>query len=116
VAASVAVNSAGTIQVIWYDRRDGPANMSIAVYGTTSNDGGKSFSANLSITGIAFSPAVGYDPVLNPTYMGDYIDIKPGLTNAGLTATFNMAWGDFRRVVMTPQGTRHDQDVFFRSN
>ena len=54
-------------------------------------------------------------PVLNPVYMGDYIDMKPGLTAAGRTNVLNLAWTDCRRVITTSGGTRPDQDVFFAS-
>ena len=112
---AVAVDGTGLLRIVWYDKRTDPDNVRIGVYTATSSDGGVSFSANHTVTNETFDPAVGYDPVLNPVYMGDYIDIKAGLTTTGRTNVLNFAWTDCRRVITTSGGTRPDQDVFFTS-
>ncbi len=112
---TIAVDGTGLLRVVWYDKRTDPDNVRIGVYTATSSDGGASFSANHTVTNETFDPAVGYDPVLNPVYMGDYIDIKAGLTASGRTNILNFAWTDCRRIITTSGGTRPDQDVFFTS-
>jgi hypothetical protein len=109
----LAVNSAGVIRVFWYDKRRDANNIAMTVYSALSNDRGLSFGPNIAVTPGTFPPAVGYDPVINRIYMGDYIDIKAGMSAAGRTSSFVLAWGDCRRFVTTLRGTRPDQDVFF---
>ena len=109
----IAVNSDGTIMAIWYDKRRDPNNLAMTVYSARSTDGGVSFGPNQAVTPGTFPPAVGYDPVINRIYMGDYIDIKAGADTGGRTSSFFLAWGDFRRFITTTGGTRPNQDVFF---
>jgi hypothetical protein len=109
----IAVNGNGVLEVFWYDRRNDPANLMIDLFETRSADDGVSFTPNAQVNAVSFPPAVGYDPLINRIYMGDYIDIKAITTSTGRGMTFLMAWGDNRRSVATFGGTRHDQDVFF---
>jgi hypothetical protein len=109
----IAVNSEGTIMAIWYDKRRDPNNIDMTVFMSVSKDGGVSFGPNMAVTPATFPPAVGYDPVLNRVYMGDYIDIKAGANTNGRTPDFFLAWTDNRRFVTTNGGTRTNQDVFF---
>jgi hypothetical protein len=110
----VAVNSAGVIRVFWYDKRNDPGNLRMTLFTAISTNGGVSFHSNEQLINASFLPGVGYDPVLNPTYMGDYIDIKAGLNILGnRTAQFLMAWTDCRRVLTTIDGVHPDQDVRF---
>ena len=109
----LAVSADGTIRAIWYDKRRDPNNIDMTVFTAVSTDGGLSFGPNQAVTPATFPPAVGYDPVINRIYMGDYIDIKAGANSSGRTSDFFLAWGDFRRVITTTGGTRHNQDVFF---
>jgi hypothetical protein len=113
---AVAVNGSGRAKVIWYDRRNSATNLGIDVYAATlmENGTGLQIGANERVTTVNSPPAVGYDPTLNPLYMGDYIDITPVITSTGRGTEFLAAWGDTRRVVVTPGGRRHDQDVLFR--
>ncbi|MCF8388716.1 MAG: T9SS type A sorting domain-containing protein, partial [Bacteroidales bacterium] len=63
----------GIIDIVWYDRRNDPADLQWDVYFTSSTDGGNSFAVNTQVnTGMYFSP--------NPwktfdVWMGEY----PGL-------------------------------------
>jgi hypothetical protein len=66
------------------------------------------------VTSTSSLPAVGYDAVVNPNYMGDYIDLKAITTATGPGFDFLLSWGDWRRVIETEGGIRPDQDVFFR--
>ena len=109
----IAVNAAGVIEVVWYDQRLDPANFAMDIYHAQSVDGGLSFGANQRVTMSSSIPAVGYDPVVNPNYMGDYNDLKVITTPTGAGLDFLLSWGDFRRVITTDGGTRPDQDVFF---
>jgi hypothetical protein len=70
--------------------------------------------SNEKLTSEAFPPAVGFDPLVIPQYMGDYLDIKSGLNPFGRGTGFVAAWGDNRRQIVTPGGRRNDQDVFFK--
>ena len=110
----LSVNRNGGIRAIWYDRRNDPNNLLIELFTTVSSDGGASFRPNLRVNvGSASFPAVGYDPETVLTYMGDYIDIKAETTVDGRGTDFLLAWGDFKRIITTPGGTRPDQDVYF---
>jgi hypothetical protein len=100
---------------MWYDKRTDPDNLRIGVYTISSTDGGVSFSPNQKVINETFDPAVGYDPFLAPTYMGDYIDIKAAITATGRGNVLNFAWTDCRRIITTVGGTRPNQDVFFTS-
>lgn len=112
----IAVNQDGVIEAMWYDRRLDSDNVKIDVFKAQSTDGGLSFGANERVTSVSFLPAVGYDPIISPLYMGDYIDIKTDTTPDGRGFKFLLAWGDCRRKVITPQGIRPDQDVFFTTH
>jgi hypothetical protein len=109
----LAVGADGTIRVIWYDKRRDPNNVAMTVFTAVSTDGGLSFGPNQAVTPATFPPAVGYDPVLNRIYMGDYIDIKAGASASGRTSDFFLAWTDCRRFLTSTGGTRPNQDVFF---
>jgi hypothetical protein len=112
----IAVNAQGIIEVAWYDRRLDPQNLRIDVVKARSINGGLSFLSNQRVTSVSSFPAVGFDPIVNTTYMGDYIDLKAITTPSGRGLQFLLSWGDFRRVVVTSGGTRPDQDVFFTSS
>ncbi|MFO0980640.1 MAG: sialidase family protein [Planctomycetota bacterium] len=110
----LAINQDGVVDVIWYDRRLDPNNLKIDVFRARSVDGGQSFRPNQRVTSTSSFPAVGYDPInKQPSYMGDYIDIKAETTGSGRGKNFVLAWGDFRRIISTPRGNRPDQDVVF---
>jgi hypothetical protein len=83
------------------------------IYHSRSTDGGLSFGPNLRVTQTSSLPAVGYDPVVNTNYMGDYIDLKAITTATGPGSDFLLSWGDWRRVIVTYGGVRPDQDAFF---
>jgi hypothetical protein len=101
--------------VIWYDRRHDPENRLIDVYRARVASNGRSVLQNEKVTGVSFPPAVGYDPLANRQYMGDYIDLKSLLTPTGRGPAFGAAWGDNRRRITTAGGQRNDQDVFFKN-
>jgi hypothetical protein len=111
----VAVNRAGLVRVIWCDTRHSPSirDVLIDIYSAVSLDGGRTFRPNERITPQSFPPAVGYDPVTNRVYMGDYNDIKAAVGPSGLLSRMLLDWGDNRRRVVTQGGVRHDQDVAF---
>jgi len=113
---AVAVNGKGAIQVVWYDRRRDPNNLFIDVYSAISTNDGLSFQPNQRVTTVSSPPAVGYDPLIVQTYMGDYIDVKAMTGAHSRGSQFLAAWGDFRRKVETFGGIRHNQDVRFSIN
>jgi hypothetical protein len=110
---AIAVNGQGVIEVIWYDRRRDPNNLLIDVYSAKSTNDGLSFQRNQRVTTVSSPPAVGYDPEIVPTYMGDYIDVRAMTGTNSRGSQFLQAWGDFRRKVETFGGIRNDQDVRF---
>jgi hypothetical protein len=97
----MAVDSHGNISVIWYDTRHDPANHLLDVSGTTSTDGGLTFTPNLRLTNQSFDANQGVftDATGQPNYyLGDAI----GLALANNTAY--AAW----------TGTRAgNQDIYF---
>ena len=105
----------GHIKVLFYSRREDPANQKIRVYEAGSTDAGMTF-YNRPFSSVAFTPSVGYDPLSQPNYMGDYL--------SAVADAFGLlgAWGDTRSVCTpTPGATapcspagRGDQDVWSR--
>ncbi len=87
---SIAVTGDGTVGLMWYDRRnDELFNGMLEVYGTTSNDGGLSFSPNQRISNSSW--AVLTTPVgIRSNYHGDYNQMSA--VNGG----FFFNWGDDR--------------------
>lgn len=110
----VAVNIESQVEVVWYDRRNDPLNMQIDVYRARLSVNGQSIISNDKLSSATFSPAVGYDPIFTPTYMGDFLDLKSGVNSSGKGPAFVSAWGDNRRRITTPGGKRADQDIFFK--
>jgi hypothetical protein len=120
---SIAVSPVtGHIRVIFYSRREDPQNTDIRVYDAGSTDGGLTW-FNQPRSTIAFTPSAGYDPLLKPTYMGDYISLVAAGSN------FYAAWTDTRNKCTPPAGATHpcspaappagprgDQDVFFSAD
>jgi hypothetical protein len=99
----LSVDAQGNISLIWYDARHDPANHRLDVFGTTSTDGGQTFSPNFRVTDQSFdanqgkfTDATGQDDY----YLGDNI----GLALADNTAY--AAWTDIRAG---------NQDVYFSS-
>lgn len=102
----------GHIKILLYSRREDSANQKIRVYEAGSTDGGMTF-YNRAYSSVSFTPSVGYDPIINPTYMGDYLTAEAD--SHGLVG----AWGDTRNLCAPPAGAaspcsptgRGDQDV-----
>ena len=116
---AVEVGGTGVVSVLWYDRRNDPANnFAIDVYTTFSRDGGATIAPIERVSDVSFPvpPLTGqptatgnFDPGRSACYMGDYLAI------AADTDYFYYAWGDNRRTVVSttyPDG-RPDPDVFF---
>ncbi len=99
---SVAIASNGVVGVMFYDRRNDPSNTNMDIYLALSTNDGVSVLPNKRITATSFPPAIGFDPRINPTYMGDYNQIVASGTR------FHLAWGDNRDFV----GSRHDPNVY----
>ena len=111
---SIAVSpTTGHIKVLFYSRREDPANQKIRVYEAGSTDGGMTW-YNSPYSAVAFTPSVGYDPLINSTYMGDYLFAAADPSN------LLGAWGDTRNQCAPPSGAaapcsptgRGDQDVW----
>jgi peptide-methionine (S)-S-oxide reductase len=89
---AVAVDLNGQVGVMWYDRRnDTVHNGLVEVYGTASNDGGRSFAANRRISNASW--AVLTTPLnIRANYHGDYNQLARLTDQPG----FFFAWGDDR--------------------
>jgi hypothetical protein len=88
---SLAVTPDGSrVFVGWYDRRLDAAN--IDNYGRIATVSGATvtFGADFRITDQSYPPVFGIDPVLNPTYMGDWDEC------AADNSFFYYSWGDNR--------------------
>jgi len=101
--------------VMFYDRRDDPANMNVRRYEAFSTDGGLTWN-NQPLSNTSFVPAVGYD-VTDKKYFTDY---NWSFSDAsGIVHT----WTDSRNKCTPPAGAlnpcspsgRGDQDVFFQN-
>lgn len=55
----LSVSPGGRVDAIFYDRRDDPENVRNHVYGTSSSDGGRLFSANFRVTSESFRSDIG---------------------------------------------------------
>lgn len=80
------------VGLFWYDRRRDPADNLIDRFGAIGTVSGHTvtFGANFRITDVSFPPAIGQDPIINPSYMGDY-DMATADNNY-----FYTTWGDNR--------------------
>ena len=78
------------VGVFFYDRRLDPADLRIDYFGAIATDAGGTlrFSPNFRVTQQPFGVVIGVDPVINPSYMGDYDMV--GVDNAN----FYPVWGD----------------------
>ena len=75
---SLAVDAQGQVTVVWYDTRTDPLQQDLDVFGTVSNDGGKTFSANFRLSDTTFNPAAGAFTDANgqsDDYLGDRIGL-----------------------------------------
>ncbi len=103
----------GHIRILLYSRREDAANQKIRVYEVGSTDAGMTF-YNQPYSAGSFTPSVGYDPLINSSYMGDYMSAH--LDSNGMLG----AWGDTRNDCSPPAGAsspcsptgRGDQDVW----
>ncbi|MEA2689166.1 MAG: hypothetical protein QOD51_1773 [Candidatus Eremiobacteraeota bacterium] len=111
---SIAVSPlTGHIKVVFYSRREDPANQNVRVYEAGSTDGGVTWYGR-PFSAVPFQPSTGYDPVLKPFYMGDYLHAFAD--GSGMLA----AWGDARNQCAPPFAApapcspsgRGDQDVW----
>ena len=82
---SVAPN--GRIDVVWYDTRNSPNNVTSQLFYSFSIDGGKTWSPNVAVSN-PFNPFIGYP---NQHKIGDYITVvsDDASANVAYAATFN---------------------------
>jgi len=83
----VASAGGGNVAVMFYDRRDDPANLAIHVYLAQSLDGGLTWLRNRRVTCSAF------EPVEYSCYMGDYNQM------VFADGSYQLAWGDNRNLL-----------------
>lgn len=84
---SLSVAPSGRIDVVWYDTRNSPDNITSQLFYSFSIDGGNSWSPNVAVSN-PFNPVVGYP---NQSKIGDYITVvsDDAGANVAYAATFN---------------------------
>ncbi|MCZ6690370.1 MAG: sialidase family protein [Planctomycetota bacterium] len=90
----IAVKSDGTIDIVWYDKRNATNDDAWDVYITKSTDGGATFSANTRITDSpSFASPTASD---NSPWMGEYLGIEVDSSTAyiAFTSSASDAFGD----------------------
>src|SRR5262249_6261630 len=90
---ALAVTPDGShVGLFWYDRRLDPANNLIDRFGAIGTVWAHTvpFGANFRITDVSFPPAFGQDPIIFPSYMGDYDQATAD------NDYFYTTWGDNR--------------------
>jgi hypothetical protein len=109
---TVAITPNGqNLYISWYDRRDDPANFLIERFGTLGNidaSGAVLLQPNQLLSDSNFPVVHGQDPVVNPTYMGDYDQVIAN-DNSG----FCLTWGDNRLANPNFPAHTHQADVRF---
>ena len=84
---TLSVAPGGRIDVIWYDTRNAPNNVTSQLFYSFSTDGGNSWSPNVAVSN-PFNPFIGYP---NQSKIGDYITVvsDDDSANVAYSATFN---------------------------
>jgi hypothetical protein len=92
---ALAVDNAGQVRVVFYDRGNDPRNFLIDTFVGTSADAGATWT-NVRVTPRSFPAIHAQDLVVNPAYMGDYLGIAADKlkTHPGVIAAFGetIAW------------------------
>ncbi|MFL6504937.1 MAG: sialidase family protein, partial [Candidatus Udaeobacter sp.] len=84
---TLSVAPSGRIDVVWYDSRNSPDNVTSQLFYSFSTDGGNSWSPNVAVSN-PFNPFIGYP---NQSKIGDYITVVSDGdgANVAYSATFN---------------------------
>ena len=84
---TLSVAPSGRIDVVWYDARNSPNNVTSQLFYSYSIDGGNTWSPNAAVSN-PFNPFIGYP---NQSKIGDYITVvsDDAGANVAYAATFN---------------------------
>ena len=84
---TLSVAPSGRIDVVWYDSRNSPNNVTSQLFYSFSIDGGNTWSPNVAVSNL-FNPFIGYP---NQSKIGDYITVvsDDDSANVAYSATFN---------------------------
>jgi FG-GAP-like repeat len=84
---TLSVAPSGRIDVVWYDSRNSPNNVTSQLFYSFSIDGGNTWSPNVAVSN-PFNPFIGYP---NQSKIGDYITVvsDDDSANVAYSATFN---------------------------
>jgi len=84
---TLSVAPGGRIDVVWYDTRNSPNNVTSQLFYSFSIDGGNTWSPNVAVSN-PFNPFIGYP---NQSKIGDYITVvsDDDSANVAYAATFN---------------------------
>jgi hypothetical protein len=84
---TLSVAPSGRIDVVWYDTRNSPNNVTSQLFYSFSIDGGNTWSPNVAVSN-PFNPFIGYP---NQSKIGDYITVvsDDDSANVAYSATFN---------------------------
>jgi len=91
----------GIIHVIFYDRREDPANHNMDIFYSESSDWGKTFRANMRLSDVSSNPDVGF----SGQFIGDYTGL------AAYGGQVHAVWMDTRNAVIGTS-TGSNQDIY----
>jgi hypothetical protein len=89
----MSVKANGTIDIVWYDKRNSPNDDQWDVYMAASVDGGNSFLSNRRVTAQSY---VASQSTAGQPWLGEYLAVTTDSTSAyiGFTTSYNDKFGD----------------------
>jgi uncharacterized protein YbdZ (MbtH family) len=95
---TLSVAPSGRIDVVWYDSRNSPNNVTSQLFYSFSIDGGNSWSPNVAVSN-PFNPFIGYP---NQSKIGDYITVVSDNTGANVAYAATFSGGEDIYYVRIP--------------
>jgi FG-GAP-like repeat len=115
----MSIDAKGDLSIIWYDTRHDPAGHDLDVYGTTSTDGGKTFSPNFRVTQKSFDANKGV--FQNPTTQPDGPEVfdsagdVSGANNYNIGEYLGLALKNNTAYAAWTDTLPGNQDIYFSS-
>jgi elongation factor P hydroxylase len=95
---TLSVAPSGRIDVVWYDTRNSPDNITSQLFYSFSIDGGNTWSPNVAVSN-PFNPFIGYP---NQSKIGDYITVVSDNTGANVAYAATFTGGEDIYYVRIP--------------
>ncbi len=95
---TLSVAPSGRIDVVWYDTRNSPNNVTSQLFYSFSIDGGNTWSPNVAVSN-PFNPFIGYP---NQSKIGDYITVVSDNTGANVAYAATFTGGEDIYYVRIP--------------